>query len=231
MPNSNMNFKSWLMSYVCSECFYVYFLYAWTSTYVAFCMKEVTEGHNIMAYAFLTSALFTGRVLGRVIYKTRHTFRVGITKNNLNRAFILLIVLFMGVAITTRYSFLVLLYFMIGFTAARVGASQDDKPESMGQRQTYSSNTTASEMETEFQAKRKIVVFMFSTLFSSQLYQRTKDPTASFPAYQPNFVFSMVLIVILLLNVLSDRTILYWIYSCMPCKRTVISRSKKIGEC
>ena len=172
-----MNFKSWLMSYVCSESLYVYYLYAWSSTYIVFCMKGESWGHNTVAYAFLTSSLFLGRAIGRVIYKTRHAFRVGVTKNNLNVAFLMLALLFYGVAVITRYSVLLVLYFLIGFTAARVGASQDDgkKNETENSRQAFTAGS--KELDTELLAKRKIAIFAFSTLLSSLMYSRDRKST------------------------------------------------------
>lgn len=225
-----MNFKSWLMSCVCAESFYVYFLYTWSSTYTIFCMKGESWGHNTVAYAFLTSSLFTGRVFGRVMYKTRHSFRVGVTKNNLNTAFIILAALFFGVAVITRYMVLIVLYFFIGFTAARIGASQDDinSQESESNRQTYST-ISSNDTETE-QARRKIVIFMFSSLISSLLYCDTNDASISFPAFYPCFNFSILLIGILLLNVLTDRSMLQRLYSYCPCRFTSIPSSRNIGK-
>ena len=225
-----MNFKSWLMSCVCAESFYVYFLYTWSSTYTIFCMKGESWGHNTVAYAFLTSSLFTGRVFGRVMYKTRHSFRVGVTKNNLNTAFIILAALFFGVAVITRYMVLIVLYFFIGFTAARIGASQDDinSQESESNRQTYST-ISSNDTETE-QARRKIVIFMFSSLISSLLYCDTNDASISFPAFYPCFNFSILLIGILLLNVLTDRSMLQRLFSYCPCRFTSIPSSRNIGK-
>lgn len=226
-----MNFKSWLMSYVCSESLYIYYMYAWSSTYIVFCMKGESWGHNTVAYAFLTSSLFAGRAIGRVIYKTRHSFHVGVTKSNLNCALLILASLFLGVAVITRYSVLLVLYFLIGFTAARVGASQDDgkfnEPET--NRQTCSTNSS-NELGTELHAKRKIAIFMFSTLFSSLMYKSPIDASVSFPAYSTCSIFSITLIGIFLLNFLTDRTMLQRLYSYIPCKLTTMPQSRRVGE-
>ena len=224
-----MNFKSWLMSYVCSESLYVYYLYTWSSTYIVFCMKGESWGHNTVAYAFLTSSLFLGRAIGRVIYKTRHAFRVGVTKNNLNVAFLMLALLFYGVAVITRYSVLLVLYFLIGFTAARVGASQDDgkKNETENSRQTFTAGS--KELDTELLAKRKIAIFAFSTLLSSLMYSSTIDASVTFPAYSTCSVFSILLLGIFLLNFLADRTMLQRLYSYVPCKLTSIPQSRRVG--
>ena len=228
-----MNFKSWLMSYVCTECFYISFLFTWSSTYTAFCMTGESWGHTVVSYAFLTSSLFTGRIIGKVIYKTRHSFHIGVTKTNLNTAFLILAVLFLLIAVITRYSVLVILYFLVGFTAARVGASQDDDQdkESESSSSTRNISTYSSELETEHLAKRKIAIFMFSTLVSSLLYNKTSDASVSFPAYYACSFFSVVLIGIFLLNVLSDRSMLQRLCRYLPCRRGVIPKSRRVGEC
>lgn len=227
-----MNFKSWLMSYVCSESFYIYFLFTWSSSYTSFCMNGESWGHNVVAYAFLTSSLFTGRIIGRVIYKTRHSFHIGVTKNNLNAAFLILAALFLAVAVVTRYSVLIGLYFLIGFTAARIGASQDDGENKESESGNIPRNipSNSSELETEIHAKSKIAIFMFSTLVSSLLYNKTNDAAVSFPAYYTCSVFSMVLIGIFLLNILSDRSMLQRLYGYFPCKKTTIPKSRRVGK-
>lgn len=225
-----MNFKSWLMSYVCSESFYIYYLYSWSYSYTSFCMKGESWGHNAVAYAFLTSSLFSGRVFGRVIYKTRSTFRLGVTKNNLNAAFLILAGLFIGVAVVTRYSVLVVLYFAIGFTASRVGASQDDGHSKIsGRIQTYHTSSSARELDTELHAKMKILTFMFSTIFSSLLYNKTSDALVTFPAFYTSSIFSTVMVAIFMLNVFSDRSVLQRIFGYLPCRKVVIPKSRQVG--
>lgn len=223
-----MNFKTRLLSYVCIESFYIYFLYTWTSTYTLFCLKGASWGHYVIGYACLISSLFLGSVFGRVIYKTRHTFRVGVTKNNLNGAFFLAALSFLLLAIITRYSLLICVYFIIGFVAARIGATQDVEPKEFSK--TYSTNNTASELETELHAKRKITIFIFSSLCSSLLYNVTSDASVSFPAYNCSLFFSMVVTGIFVLNVLSDRTMLHRIYSLLPCRKTPTFKSRRIGK-
>jgi hypothetical protein len=192
-------------------------------------MKGESWGHNAVAYAFLTTSLFSGRVFGRVMYKTRSTFRLGVTKNNLNAAFLILASLFMGVAVITRYSVLIVLYFAIGFTASRVGASQDDGHSKIsGRIQTYHTSSSARELDTELHAKMKILTFMFSTIFSSLLY-KTSDALVTFPAFYTSSVFSAVMVAIFMLNVFSDRSVLQTIYGYIPCRKVVIPKSRQVG--
>jgi hypothetical protein len=192
-------------------------------------MKGESWGHNAVAYAFLTTSLFSGRVFGRVMYKTRSTFRLGVTKNNLNAAFLILASLFMGVAVITRYSVLIVLYFAIGFTASRVGASQDDGHSKIsGRIQTYHTSSSARELDTELHAKMKILTFMFSTILSSLLY-KTSDALVTFPAFYTSSVFSAVMVAIFMLNVFSDRSVLQTIYGYIPCRKVVIPKSRQVG--
>jgi hypothetical protein len=192
-------------------------------------MKGESWGHNAVAYAFLTSSLFSGRVFGRVMYKTRSTFRLGVTKNNLNAAFLILAGLFMGVAVVTRYSLLIVLYFAIGFTASRVGASQDDGHSKIsGRIQTYHTSGSARELDTELHAKMKILTFMFSTIFSSLLY-KTSDALVTFPAFYTSSVFSAVMVATFMLNVFSDRSVLQRIYGYIPFRKVVIPKSRQVG--
>jgi hypothetical protein len=192
-------------------------------------MKGESWGHNAVAYAFLTTSLLSGRVFGRVMYKTRSTFRLGVTKNNLNAAFLILASLFMGVAVVTRYSVLIALYFAIGFTASRVGASQDDGHSKIsGRIQTYHTSSSARELDTELHAKMKILTFMFSTIFSSLLY-KTSDALVTFPAFYTSSVFSAVMVAIFMLNVFSDRSVLQTIYGYTPCRKVVIPKSRQVG--
>ena len=226
---ATMNFKSWLMSHVTSESFYLYILYSWSYTNTAFCMNGESWGHNAVAYAFLCSSLLAGRVLGGVMYKAEGSFRLGVTKHNLNGAFLMMAVLHMGVAIITRYSVLIFLYFMIGLTASRIGASQNDGYKGSGRHQSHNSIFAASEVETEVHSKRKITMFMFSTLLSSLLYN-TADASISFPAFYSCSFFSVLILAILLLNTISDRSLLRRICGYFTCRKTVIPRFSQIGE-
>ena len=71
---------------------------------------------------------------------------------------------------------------------------------------------------------------MFSSLISSLLYCDTNDASISFPAFYPCFNFSILLIGILLLNVLTDRSMLQRLYSYCPCRFTSIPSSRNIGK-
>ena len=57
------------------------------------------------------------------MYQAQGSLRLGFSKHNLNGAFLIMAVLYMGIAIITRYSVLIVLYFMIGLTASRIGVS------------------------------------------------------------------------------------------------------------
>ena len=224
-----MNFKSWLMSHVTSESFYLYFLYSWSYTNTTFCMNGESWGHNAVAYAFLCSSLFAGRILGGVMYQAQGSLRLGFSKHNLNGAFLIMAVLYMGIAIITRYSVLFVIYFMIGLTASRIGVSQNDGYKVSGRQQTHNSIFTASEIETEVHAKRKITLFMFSTLLSSLLYN-TADASISFPAFYTCSIFSILMLAILLLNTISDRSLLRRICGYFTCRKTVIPRFSQVGK-
>ena len=163
------------------------------------------------------------------MYKAEGSFRLGVSKNNLNAAFLIMAALHMGVAITTRFSVHIALYFMIGLTASRIGASQNDGYKGSGRNQTHNSIFAASEIETEVHAKRKISLFMFSTLLSSLLYN-TADASISFPAFYTSSFFSILILAILLLNTISDRSLLRRIYGYFTCRKTVIPRFSQIGK-
>ena len=218
------------MSHVTSENFYLYFLYSWSYTNTAFCMNGESWGHNAVAYSFLCSSLFAGRILGGFMYKAQGSFRLGFSKHNLNAAFLIMAVLYMGVAIITRYSMLIVLYFMIGLTASRIGASQNDGYKGSGKHQTHNSIFAASEIETEVHTKKIITMFMFSTLLSSLLYN-TADASISFPAFYTCSFFSILTLAILLLNTVSDRTLLRQICGYFTCRKTVIPRFSQTGKC
>ena len=222
-----MNFKSWLMSHVCLESFYVYVLYSWSYSYVSFSMNDGSWGRSAVAYAFLTSTLFAGRIFGRVIYKSRSSFRLGVSKSNLNAAFLILSVLFLGIAIITRYSLLVGIYFAIGFTASRVGASQDDRHEKESGR--HHITGSASDAEAGLSAKRQIATFMFLTLLSSLMFSDTSDASVAFPAFYVCSTYSGIMVAIFLLNVLSERLTLQQISGCLSCKKTS-QRSRQAGQ-
>ena len=67
-------------------------------------MNGESWGHTAVAYAFLCSSLFAGRILGGVMYKAEGSFRLGVSKNNLNAAFLimaLLTVIVLVLSITT----------------------------------------------------------------------------------------------------------------------------------
>ena len=217
------------MSHVTSESFYLYFLYSWSYTNTTFSMNGESWGHIAVAYAFLCSSLFAGRILGGVTYKAEGSFRLGVSKNNLNAAFLIMAALYMGVAITTRFSVHIALYFMIGLIASRIGSSQNDGYKGSGRNQTHNSIFAASEIETEVHAKRKISLFMFSTLLSSLLYN-TADASISFPAFYTSSFFSILILAILLLNTISDRSLLRRIYGYFTCRKTVIPRFSQIGK-
>lgn len=225
-----MNFKSWLMSHVCLESFYIYVLYSWSYSYVSFSMNDGSWGRSAVAYAFLTSSLFTGRIFGRVIYKSRSSFRLGVSKNNLNVAFLILSSLFLGIAITTRYSLLIGIYFAIGFTASRVGASQDDRHDKeSGQHQTHHITGSASDAEAGLSAKRQIATFMFLTLLSSLMFSDTSDASVAFPAFHVCSTYSAILVAIFLLNVLSERLTVQQLSGYLSCKKNS-QRSRQAGQ-
>jgi hypothetical protein len=95
--------------------------------------------------------------------------------------------------------------------------------------ETHNSIFTSSEFETEVHAKRKIMMFMFSTLLSSLLYN-TADASVSFPAFYTCSIFSMLMLAILLLNTFSDRSLLRRTCGYFSCKKTVIPRFSQTGK-
>ena len=98
-----------------------------------------------------------------------------------------------------------------------------------GRQQTHNSIFTECEIETEVHAKRKIMMFMFSTLPSSLLYN-TADASTSFPAFYTCSVFSMLMLAILLLDTISDQSLLRRICGYFTCRKTVIPKFSQTGK-
>lgn len=208
-----------VLSYICMESFFIFFLYTWTSANISFSMKGSSWGHYIIAYAFLCSSLLSGLVIGRVIHDIKYSLKINSTKGSQNSTILTLAFLFFGIANITRYSILIILYFFIGLFAANINNIHDDLQkniEKIKHKEIHSSNNTVKELEILVNTKKEILIFIFATLFSSILYSKTIDVYVSFPAFNPSFLLCIILLIKCILNYLSNRSNLQRFYNCLP---------------
>ena len=228
-----------------TESILCYFLFPWTFTNVAYSLRGASLGHVAIAYSFLCSVLYAGRILGRAVFKSFGGGWIlkggpssgGGSEQQPLLSFLLLTVALKGIASVTRYSVLVCIYFSVGILAVKIGSYYEKcyglrssastfgiirqiavSPQSSASASSSVSVSAASagDLETELYIKMKIVAFIFTTLLSSLLYGNVGDSSVAFPAASACSWLSAMCFGAFVLNVVSNRSLLQRIYLALP---------------
>ncbi len=167
-------------------------------------------GIVMCAYGFMCSSLNAGRILGKYINK----YWTNQSEYNFNNQFYtggvhyigILSLAFLGMTLTTRYSVLLVVYFIIGYAGARICIFDSSTNNTYDKFIVSDSNVdnnrviaSAATVDTngEVATKRTLIVFIITSLASGVLYDKME--LTLFPARDPCRLVSFICFIIYIL--------------------------------